>query len=113
MKKFMMIFGYISAALGLLFAGYLGGYSVGSTPTTEESVEQAKYEAETQKVSDDLITVTTKYEELYNLCESKYQTALEGDVDTALRINGQMDAVSSQIDEILVKYEDEGSNIQP
>lgn len=109
----MTIFGYISAALGFIFVGYLAGYSVGTTPSTEESVEQARYEAEAQAISDDLITVTTKYGELYNLCENKYQTALDGDIDTAIRINGQMDAVQGQIDAILVKYENSGSNIQP
>ena len=86
--------------LAVAFLSYVFGFYVGDRPTDEEVQNETRLESARQ----DLVSVSGLYQSLYNLCEEKYQTALSGDWSTALRINGQMDTLSNQIDTILEKY---------
>ena len=91
--------------------GYDEGYKKGRQPTTQE--EQAEINRSLALI--DILDMHDKYRQLYGLCEEKYQTALTGNLSQAIRINGQMDTLFSQIEEILSKYQEDstGSEVQP
>lgn len=120
MDKFLKIAGIV-ALIGLIYSigssygydngytagkknGYSNGYSVGykegRKPTQEEVAAVNNYVSFVK----DLYDVSGKYSQLYNLCENKYQSALNGDYTSAIRLNGQMDAIQADINTIMSKY---------
>lgn len=89
--------GYIAICVVLFLVGYWSGQQ----PTDEELLNNQAKEA----VALDLGAVARGYEAVYNLCEEKYQTGLKGDWDTAIRLNGQIDAKLEELGTIISKYE--------
>jgi len=53
----------------------------------------------------DLRTVSSDYQQMYSLCEEKYQAAGKGDLSTAYQLKGQMDALQVEINRINAKYQ--------
>lgn len=93
--------------LGYIFIGiivFLVGYGIGSAPSQEETTAKNQ---QTQAAAD-LLTVADKYNQLYTLCENKYQTAINGNYYDAVRLNGQMDSIIVEINRILGKYNYQG-----
>ena len=95
---YMKTLGYIFVAVII----FLVGYAFGATPSEQEEFAQQK---QTQ-VASDIALVGDKYSYLYNLCEQKYQLALDGDYYEAIRLNGQMDSLLIEINKVLTKYND-------
>ena len=85
--------------------GYKSGYTKGITPTAEET-KNAKLR---EQAINDIYTVSTKYEEVYNICETKYQTALNGDLNEAFIYKGKQDAIEADINSILDKYSEDNT----
>ena len=93
----MKILGYIFVGIIIFFIGY----GIGTIPSEEEETTLVNQ----QQAGSDIATVGDKYNYLYTLCEQKYQSALNGDVYGAVRINGQMDGVVAEIERLLAKYQ--------
>ena len=90
--------------LGYIFVGIvisLIGYAFGATPSQQEEFDQQKG----LQIASDIALAGDKYNELYNLCEQKYQLALNGSYYEAVRLNGQMDSLLIEINRILNKYD--------
>ena len=92
----MKILGYIFIGVIIFFVGY----SIGSTPTPQQEWDQQNK----AQIASDIATAGDKYNQLYNLCEQKYQLALNGNYYDAVRLNGQMDSLVAEINRILNKY---------
>lgn len=80
--------------------GQKEGYKEGREPTTED-VKQAQLAKE---AIIDIYDVSGKYKQLADLCENKYQSALNGDYNEAFTIKGQMTAIQAEIDSTMSKY---------
>jgi len=76
------------------------GLLAGSIPTTE----QQNYEQAVKQYTTDIYTLSNQYAQVYTLCEQKYNYALNGDIGSALRLNGQMDIILQRINQIIEKY---------
>lgn len=90
--------------LGYIFVGliiFVVGYWYGQTPTEAENQAQATKD----ETARDILDVGVKYEKVYNLCEEKFETYLNGEYYDAVRLNGQIDVLIGQIDIILDKYD--------
>ena len=89
----------ILAIVGIIAVAYLifwAGFSLGSEPTTQE--------LEREKTAGDIALVGDKYNELYQLCEKKYQLGIAGDFNSAYTVKGQIEAVEREVNAILAKY---------
>ena len=89
--------------LGYIFVGiiiFAVGYAFGATPSKEEEFNQQK----NTQITSDVASAGDKYNQLFNLCEQKYQLALKGNYWDAVRLNGQMDSLLADIYRILNKY---------
>ena len=96
----MKILGY--AFIGFIIAWF--SYMIGTTPSDQEIY----INNQTQQATNDLTLVSTKYNQLYNLCEQKYQYGIDGDLQTAYILKGQMEAIQIEIDTILARYNAQG-----
>jgi hypothetical protein len=95
-EKILRLLGYAV----IIFFIFMSGVGVGMTETTEEENERLQGE----KFNSDLMIVATQYQTLSTLCEQKYQTAIEGDMNKAYEIKGQMDTIETYIHEIVSRY---------
>ena len=89
--------------LGYIFIGviiFVLGLAIGATPTQQEEWDQQNK----VQIAQDIATAGDKYNQLYNLCEQKYQLALNGNYYEAIRLNGQMDSLLAEINRVLNKY---------
>ena len=96
-NNILKIIGIIAILIGI----FLIGFVFGTMPTEQE---EKLTKAQTQAARD-LGEIADKSEVLYTLCENKYQTAINGDLPEAFRLNGQIDVLVNQIDAIKAKYE--------
>lgn len=108
MSKFMLFLGYIFLILILAGGGFVGGFMYKtyiSTPSTSEFLQYQQDEQTKTQAINDIVNVAGKYQKLNEICESKYQSALSGNITDAFQYKGQADAIQVEIDTLLGKYE--------
>lgn len=82
------------------------GYRLGSTPTAE----QYNQSIITDEANNDIRTLAHNYGTMWKLCEDKFNLAIDGDLNSAIRLNGQIDAIRTQSVAIENKW---SSSIKP
>lgn len=84
-------------------------YQYNTTYNNYSSVK-SNYEKLNNQVSEsgeaisDVIALSKDYSSMSNLCEEKYQFALNGDFTDAFEVKGQINALQSDVSDILSKY---------
>lgn len=72
-------------------------YSIGTTNQENPVIENNESVI-------DVITVANRYEQLYAMCEDKYNYAINGSLDKAYEIKGKMELLQEEIYKTVEKY---------
>ena len=91
-------------AIGVLL--FLAGATVEASSLDGQAAQTA---AATVSYTTDLRAVGTDYQQMFTLCEQKYQAGIAGNMNEAYQIKGQMDVLQAQINQITGKYQTNGN----